>query len=242
MSCTTTLASCSLKCCLLWMCAKTDPKQGEKKNILAQSTGKKKGMSTFSYTDNWLQPSNRVLNKQQEPKIYNSPTSSELFKHQVEFVFLLEELHQLQDVPAEKQGNKKHRESDVSISSSTCRLKDPCWFLPDGVWWLIRCSRNWVAPSAVLSLWIHQVALCWAGVTEGRSFTCDPGTGKASQPHGRHGCGCDLVFSRWSATEQRKEGWATSSKNRPQNKRVPTVIFSTAAGMEGQSVRFHLMT
>ncbi len=32
----------------------------------------------------------------------NSLTSSELFKHQVEFVFLFKELHQLQDVASEK--------------------------------------------------------------------------------------------------------------------------------------------
>lgn len=32
----------------------------------------------------------------------NSLTSSELFKHQVEFVFLFKELHQLQDVTSEK--------------------------------------------------------------------------------------------------------------------------------------------
>lgn len=39
---------------------------------------------------------------------YNSLTSSKLFKHQVEFVFLFKELHQLQDVTSEKK--KKHCE------------------------------------------------------------------------------------------------------------------------------------
>lgn len=43
---------------------------------------------------------------------YNSLTSSKLFKHQVEFVLLFKELHQLQDVASEKE--KKHHEPEVT--------------------------------------------------------------------------------------------------------------------------------
>lgn len=34
-----------------------------------------------------------------------------------------------------------------------------------------------------------------------KDITCGPGTDRASQPHGRLGCGCDLAFSRLSGTE-----------------------------------------
>lgn len=46
---------------------------------------------------------------------YNSPTSSKLFKHQVEFVLLFKELHQFQDVPSEKKKKSLNlTETDIS--------------------------------------------------------------------------------------------------------------------------------
>lgn len=69
--------------------------------------------SPHTDTNNWLQTRDCTcitgilkINKdlmQASCSSYNSPTSSKLLKHQVEFVFLFKELHQLQDVTTEKE-------------------------------------------------------------------------------------------------------------------------------------------
>lgn len=119
MSCTTTLASCSLKWRLLWICAKIDPdvtrdkttssplqkKKGEKANAF-HHTGTKHQLHSRGCKDalqgvlvnkqgNWIQTSCCWCS-------CCSLTSPELLKHQVEFVFLFKELDQLQDVTTKR--------------------------------------------------------------------------------------------------------------------------------------------
>lgn len=149
---------------------------------------------------------------------YNSPTSSKLFKHQVEFVFLFKELHQLQDIASGKikstvshwqQSQYQHKISVISA----------LWARGLRGFNRLRYSTNWVSQSLVPSpiRW-HYFTWSWQ-----KAITCGPGTDRASQPHGRHGCGCDLVSSQWSGTEH--YGSVTLSKNSPLNKWVPLSCF-----------------
>lgn len=123
MSCTTTLASCSLKWRLLWICAKIDPDvtrdkttssplQKEKRKKAFHNLGTKPRLHSRGCRDE-LQG---VLVNKQGNLIQTSCcccscyslTSPELLKHQVEFVFLFKELNQLQDVTTKRIKKKKN--------------------------------------------------------------------------------------------------------------------------------------
>lgn len=115
MSCTTMLASCSLKCLLLWMWVKTEPRGKKNKNIHVL----KHVRSTywFSYIKLFLALHNlkylhcihvitvcyKAILSQKKVMERDQLTSPQLLKHQVKLILLLKKLYKLQNVSAGSQ-------------------------------------------------------------------------------------------------------------------------------------------